>query len=143
MRVHNRQLEDARSTRRRLVCRRPLTASPVWDGFWRIFTAHGSGAGHETDQKISREGSASLDQCKAPNQKAVEHVERYLRQAAARIVKALSRLLQPAHNPRPVFPERALAHEQAEMIAGRDLAAEMLRRRSDQPLPRQQLFGSH
>ena len=29
------------------------------------------------------------------------------------------------------------------MIAGRDLVAEMLRRRSDQPLQRQQLFGSN
>ena len=54
------------------------------------------------------------------------------------------RLLHPAHNPRPVFFERLPAHEQAEMIARRDLLAEVLRRRSNQPLHRKQLFrGNH
>ena len=53
------------------------------------------------------------------------------------------RPFQPAHDLRPVFPERPLSHEQSEMIAGRYLVAEMLRRRSNQPLQRQQLFASH
>src|SRR6266851_7246793 len=55
-------------------------------------------------------------------------------------VSKAQRLLHPTRNPRPIFLQRLPTHEQAEMIARRDLLTEVLRLRSNQPLHRKQLF---
>src|SRR5882672_9500998 len=65
------------------------------------------------------------------------------KQRAGMFVRKTRRLLHPTHNPRPVFFERLSPHEQAQMIARRDLLAEIRRLRSNQPLHRKQLFRSN
>src|ERR1700755_2971276 len=49
-------------------------------------------------------------------------------------------LFHPTRNPRPILFERPPPDEQTQMIARGDLAAEILRLRSDQPLHCKQLF---
>src|SRR5258706_15875259 len=52
-------------------------------------------------------------------------------------------LFHPTHNPRPIFFKRPLSHKQSQMIARRDLVADIFRLRSYQPLHCKQLFRSN
>jgi hypothetical protein len=52
-------------------------------------------------------------------------------------------LFHPAHNPRPILFKRPLSHKHSQMIARRDLVAEVLRLGSYQPLHCKQLFRSN
>src|ERR1700730_8272897 len=49
-------------------------------------------------------------------------------------------LFHPTHNPRPTLFKRPLSHKQTQMIARRDLVADIFRLRSYQPLHCKQLF---
>src|SRR6476661_1074321 len=52
-------------------------------------------------------------------------------------------LFHPTHNPRPILFKRPLSHKQTQMIARRDLAADIFRLGSYQPLHCKQLFRSN